>query len=858
MDMRALNWIVRGLFPLVLMGLVASAAAGATVKRDMSKSHLAEVKLTSRLDLGVIEEVGGIVDNVSKDVARVYLLPEDTDQLRARGFSVIWIRDQAVEYGKALWERTRHTRNPLDAYHTNDEIAALFASWQAAYPTYFSYQSLGLSAQGRNIWACKVSDNVSSDEAEIEVKYIANMHGDEVVGKENCLRFIEELLTQRDTVPAYQELMSDFEMWFIPCMNPDGLANVSRYNGNGADLNRDFPDRCDDSVNTTTGREPETAAVMNWSATHHFITSANFHGGSLVTNYPWDNNCSGGAVYAPTPEDSLFVWISRRYCEANPRMRVNTAFLYPDTGITNGADWYEVSGGMQDWNYVWMGDREVTIELDNTKWPDTSRLESLWQENRLAMRYYFLEAKYGVRGVVTDSTTGLPLAASIQLFSIPYLTFSGAFHGEYYRMLRPGSYTLTFSAPGYASKTFTNVTVPPDSYTVLDVALPEIGTPNISVSPDSVRAELSSCTYQDVPFSIINSGSAALVWSSGQEPYSQQTHYGNAVGGGYRWIDSDQPNGPAYQWKDISLTGTPVTFAADDENLGPFDIGFAFPFYGQNFTTYHICSNGWISFTSTSVSYSNRDLPYASGPRNLLAAWWDDLSPQRTGAQVRRWTNNADSLVVSFVDVPDYRSEGLYDFEFILLSSGKFAFEYRDMGPGRLTESTIGWQDTSGTKGEAMIYNAAYIHNEMAISFCPNPLVGLVPASGIVNAYSTEHVVARVHSCCLPFTAQGLFPIASNDPDTDTLWVFASMEIPTIPPAPVNDLVAFRDGDAIRIVWSPTSLASGYLVYRMTSAQQDYLSGELLTPAAIPDTTYLDTNWPAGNTRYFYQVTAVR
>jgi hypothetical protein len=365
--------------------------------------------------------------------------------------------------------------------------------------------------------------------------------------------------------------------------------------------------------------------------------------------------------------------------------------------------------------------------------------------------------------------------------------------------------------------------------------------------------------HQDVPFAVINSGAAALGWSSGQETYTQDTHYGNALGGGWRWIDSDQPNGPVYQWKDISAIGTPVTFSTNDETLGPFDMGFTFPYYGQNFTSYRICSNGWISFTSTSTSYSNRDLPSATVPENLLAVWWDDLSPERTGTQVRRWTNNVDSLVVSFVDVQSFSLLGLYDFEIILLASGRFVFEYGDMGSLRLDQSTIGFQNGNGTKGEAMAYNQLYVHDNMAIAFCPNPLVELVPASGIVPAHSTQNVVARVHSCCLPFAAQGQFPIVSNDPDTDTLWVPASMEIPTLPPAPANDLVAHKDSLGVRLWWSPTHLANGYLVYRMTEAQQEYSAGELLTPTPITETTYLDTTALGLSARYFfYQVIAVR
>lgn len=856
--MRALKQIFRGLFPVLLILALCSSVWAAQVRRDMNASRLAEVQLNSKLDLKTIEDAGGIVDNVKGNAARVYLLEADADQLRARGFSVIWIRDEAKEYGRELWERTGRSRNPLDEYHTNDEIATLFAAWQTAYPDYFHYESIGLSVQNRNIWACKVSDNVTVDEPEIEVKYIANMHGDEVVGKENCLRFIENLLTQRDTVPAYQELMSDFEMWFVPSMNPDGLALVQRYNYNGVDLNRDFPDRCDDSVNTTAGRAIETAHVMNWSAAHNFVVSANFHGGELVTNYPWDNNCTGGAVYTPTQEDSLFVWISRRYCEANPRMRINTDFMVPDTGITNGADWYEVSGGMQDWNYVWMGDREVTVELDVTKWPAVSRLESLWQENRLAMRYYFLEAKYGVRGIVTDSLTGDPLRASVKLGTIVYLTFSSALHGEYYRMLRPGTYSLTFSAQGYASKTMTGVVVSPGSYTTLDVQLAPIPQPEIAINPDSIYAAVFPCNYSDVPFAISNSGEAVLTWSSGQEVYAQQTHYGNAVGGSWRWIDSDAPGGPAYQWVDISAIGTAVSFTTDDQNLGPYNIGFTFPYYSQNFTSYRLCSNGWISFTSTSNSYSNSDLPASGSPPNLLAVWWDDLSPQRTGTQVRQWSNNVDSAVISFTNVQSYSDTGLYNFQIVLLSSGKFTYQYGSMGTRRLNSATIGFQNSNGTKGEAVIYNALYIHDNMAISFCPNPLVELIPASGNVNPQSVAYVVARLYSCCLPTTAQGTLVLTSNDVDEGALNVPVSIEIVAQPPDAVNDLVINIEGDGVRLTWSAAAWATGYRVYRMTDALQEFGAGELLTLDPITETTYLDATPPPAATQFFYQVISVR
>lgn len=71
-------------------------------------------------------------------------------------------------------------------------------------------------------------------------------------------------------------------------MNPDGFELGTRNNANNVDLNRDFPDRFRDPVNTIAGRQPEVAAVMEWTAAYRFIMSANLHGGALVANYPYD------------------------------------------------------------------------------------------------------------------------------------------------------------------------------------------------------------------------------------------------------------------------------------------------------------------------------------------------------------------------------------------------------------------------------------------------------------------------------------------------------------------------------------------------------------------------------------------
>lgn len=371
------------------------------------------------------------------------------------------------------------------SWPTHAQIGQRMQAVAANHPDIAEFHLIGLSELGREMWALHITDNPQIEEDEPEFRYISTMHGDETVGVEMCLRLCELLTDQYGSDPDITSLVDNVDIWIMPLMNPDGYVAVTRGNANGVNLNRDFPDPFTSPNNTPTGRAAETAVVMNWTFTQSITLSANLHGGALVVNYPFDNNPSGSSVYTASPDDDLFIEISLAYSSLNLPM-YNGAW---SQGITNGAAWYSISGGMQDWMYRYMGGNEVTIELSNTKRPSYSLMDSFWNDNRDAMLAYMSQCLIGIRGLVTDASTGDPLAATVRVVGREHNVFTDPDVGDYHRMLLPGTYTLEFEADGYVPQQISGIVVNSGAATRVDVALEALPAP-AQVTYPTTGAEL--------------------------------------------------------------------------------------------------------------------------------------------------------------------------------------------------------------------------------------------------------------------------------------------------------------------------------------------------------------------------------
>lgn len=274
----------------------------------------------------------------------------------------------------------------LSDYPSHAEMTARLKRIVAKNSSIMELMSIGKSVKGKELWVVKISDNVSVDEVEPEFKYISSMHGDEITGRELTMELIEEMGEKYGRDEEITNLINNTEIYIMPSMNPDGSELRQRANARGSDLNRNFPDITRDTQSSSRGRQVETQAVMSFQESRNFSFSANFHGGTIVMNYPWDS------TYERHPLDGLAQELALVYSELNPEMYSSREF---DKGITNGADWYVVRGGMQDWSYFWFNDLQLTVELSHEKWPSYSEIPDFYRSNRDSMIAYMKEIHRG-------------------------------------------------------------------------------------------------------------------------------------------------------------------------------------------------------------------------------------------------------------------------------------------------------------------------------------------------------------------------------------------------------------------------------------------------------------------------------
>lgn len=378
--------------------------------------------------LGSVEDIQDLVHSGSVII----------DHVEDEGFEIYGPRGlSAYLMKRGIHHFTQEKEKSVNGYASFEEMSEKMHELARLRPDIFKLFSIGKSVQGRELWVMKISDNVEEDEVEPEFKYISSMHGDEIVGREFSMKLIEKIAREYDSNPLLQELVNNTEIYIMPSMNPDGSHMRRRANARRVDLNRNFPDILRDKRSLKNGREVETQQVMSFQESRQFAFSANFHGGTMVVNYPWDS------TYTPHPFNELLINLSLSYAKLCNPMYESTRFRQ---GITNGANWYLVRGGMQDWSSFWHDDLQLTIEVSHKKWPPYSEVEELWRGQEMSLVKLMTKIHQGA-GIKLKNKNQKG-SVRVEMISPSYLDW-GSYHyknGEFYKVLPVGLYRFTLES----------------------------------------------------------------------------------------------------------------------------------------------------------------------------------------------------------------------------------------------------------------------------------------------------------------------------------------------------------------------------------------------------------------------------
>lgn len=390
--------------------------------------------------------------------------------------------------------------------------------------------------------------------------------------------------------------------------------------------------------------------------------------------------------------------------------------------------------------------------------------------------------------------------------------------------LPTGSYDVTVDPPSpYGTRTFTGVVITASTTTPVEALVRYVIEPSPTAMRDTLAVGqthgktmvLTNTTSSSVAYQISDDNALLRIAKVSKprptsvhvyESYTlpkgvEDNHSGYASpdgqGGpdvfGYEWIDSDEPGGPVFSWTDITGVGTLIPTAswigssgtanADDGRI-VIPLPFSFSFYGTNYDSLKLCTNGWVGFAtaSTNTAYSNVAIPAAGEPNLAIYPFWDDFD-LRTSGTVHYYNDAGNNrFVVQYTNAPHYTgTTGTYTFQVIFNSDGTILCQYLTM-LNTVTSATIGIENGAGTDGLMVVNSAAYMHDNLAIKFYkPNAAwLSESPTSGTIPGNSTQNITVTFDATGLT-TGNTYNGVISIDPDhadvTGSIDVPASLKV---------------------------------------------------------------------------------
>ncbi|MCD6333396.1 MAG: carboxypeptidase regulatory-like domain-containing protein [Bacteroidales bacterium] len=471
---------------LYLFSIAVWMSLSLQVQTPLKERHLVKIKIEQQANFRLLEDLH--LDLATQRMGRyaeVVATNDEIREIRKRGFEteIIPVDPPGMT---------------ITQYRSYEEIIALCQQYAAEYPDILILDTLGFS-QTWHLWmpVLKISDHPETEEDEPAVLYDGLHHAREPVGMESAIYIMEYLLKNYGTDDQVTQWVNDYEIWFIPIINPEGYKYLIDNsltspwwrknlrdndedgafdpNVDGVDLNRNYNYYWDMGSSdwgswTYRGPEPfsesETRAKRALALKQKFLLSHSYHSYGEVIIYPWSD-------LSPPPDRDLIAEIAGEVAKRIPSVTGNGSY---DTRTSTGR-----VGFSKNWMYAVAGTIEFTVETAAQFVPPVNQGMAIARSN-LNGGLYLLERMRGpgITGHVTDEATGQPLVATVKLLGYdndlitPRTTDS--IYGRYWRLTQSGTYSLRFSCDGYEAQIIHQIEVNDSNWTDVSVALKPVST----------------------------------------------------------------------------------------------------------------------------------------------------------------------------------------------------------------------------------------------------------------------------------------------------------------------------------------------------------------------------------------------
>lgn len=390
------------------------------------------------------------VDRVDGNVVTAYANNKEFAEFQKMGYEITLQTPPSMLYEAEMWDGNNRAAYDWDQYPTYEAYEAMMYQFATDHPDKCEIIELGTLPSNRKILIAHI--NNGSGAGKPKFLYTSTIHGDETTGWMLMLRMIDYIL-ENPTLPECANVLENIDLYVGPNTNPDGtyhggnntVNGATRENANGVDMNRNYADP-HGSLNPTGPYQTETQWFMQFAQDNNFVMGANYHGGAEVMNYPWDN------TYTLHADDAWYQLISHEYADLCHAVSPSYMTDY-NNGITNGAQWYMIGGGRQDYMNGYAECRELTIECSNTKCPSASQMPTFWNINKNSLFAFMNQCLNGIHGTVVDAESKAPIGgATVTLVGHDdqYSTVSTQLPGgDFHRPIKAGTYNVRITKNGY-------------------------------------------------------------------------------------------------------------------------------------------------------------------------------------------------------------------------------------------------------------------------------------------------------------------------------------------------------------------------------------------------------------------------